>query len=183
MIPMISILEQRSFVRSREMEMRLGEDEDNNSAGRKVFWLCVQCGEVSQSKPVCGHDPQFIRVVKGETPEDEDRADQLAKCDACGYTAAGRDPVREVVHGTDGPHAVIATTLYRVLPEGRKRFLPLPMDVRRQHSLPGTSKLHIETFSVETSSLKLHRVWIHSRRKRAYPYGKWRQSYETFSKR
>lgn len=99
------------------------EDEDNNSAGRKLFWLCVQCGEVSQSKPVCGHDSQFIRVVKGEAPEDEDRADQLAKCDACGYTAAGRDPVREVVHGTDGPHAVIATTLYRVLPEGRKKIL------------------------------------------------------------
>ena len=100
-----------------------GEDEDNNSAGRKVFLLCVRCGEASQSKPTCGHDPQFIRVVKGKNPKDEDRADQLAKCDACGYTAAGRDPVREVVHGTDGPHAVIATTLYRVLPEGRKKVL------------------------------------------------------------
>ncbi len=100
-----------------------GEDEDNNFARREAFWLCVRCGEVSQSNPACGHSPQFIRVVIGETPKDEDRADQLAKCDACGYTAAGRDPVREVVHGTDGPHAVIATTLYRVLPEGRKKVL------------------------------------------------------------
>ncbi|MEG3066460.1 hypothetical protein [Acetomicrobium sp.] len=91
-----------------------GEDEDNNSAGRKLFLLCVRCGEASQSKSTCGGmTPQFIHVVKGKNPKDEDRADQLAKCDACGYTAAGRDPVREVVHGTDGPHAVIATVLYR----------------------------------------------------------------------
>ena len=58
--------------------MRPGKIEDNNSAGRKVFLLCVRCGEASQSNPACGHDPQFIRVVIGETPKDEDRADQLA---------------------------------------------------------------------------------------------------------
>lgn len=98
------------------------EDENENSANKAILYLCVQCGEARQSKPACGHD-NFIRVVKEDPPQDEDRADQLARCGACGYTAAGRDPVREVVHGTDGPHAVIATTLYRALPEKRKKVL------------------------------------------------------------
>src|SRR5581483_648527 len=44
-------------------------------------------------------------------------------CGNCDYTAAGRDPVREVIHGTDGPHVVIATTLYQHLPEERKKML------------------------------------------------------------
>ncbi len=99
-----------------------GEDENENPVNKAMLYLCVQCGEARRAKPTCGHE-HFIRVVKEEPPRDEDRADQLAKCGACGYTAAGRDPVREVVHGTDGPHAVIATTLYRALPEERKKVL------------------------------------------------------------
>ncbi|NQT84567.1 DUF1998 domain-containing protein [bacterium] len=47
----------------------------------------------------------------------------MARCGVCGYNAAGRDPVREVIHGTDGPHAVVATTLYQKLPEKRKKVL------------------------------------------------------------
>ena len=31
--------------------------------------------------------------------------------------------VREIIHGTDGPHAVIATTLFRNLPERRRKIL------------------------------------------------------------
>lgn len=99
-----------------------GDDEDGGTRSRQVSYLCVQCGEARQSKPTCGHS-NFIRVVKEDVPEDEDRADQLAKCGACGYSAAGRDPVREVVHGTDGPHAVIATTLYQSLPKERRKVL------------------------------------------------------------
>ncbi|MDI6848758.1 MAG: DEAD/DEAH box helicase [Candidatus Saccharicenans sp.] len=99
------------------------DDESGNSRGKPVFYLCVQCGEARKlSKPTCRHS-NFIRVVKEDAPEDEDRADQLAKCGACGYSASGRDPVREVVHGTDGPHAVIATTLYQSLPEKRRKVL------------------------------------------------------------
>lgn len=99
------------------------KDENEGSTSREIFYLCVQCGKAARhSKPRCGHS-HFIRVVKEKTSTDEDKADQLAKCGACGYTAAGRDPVREVVHGTDGPHAVIATTLYKALPEDRKKVL------------------------------------------------------------
>jgi len=115
-----------TFLRPLESE----EDEassDEDSGGTKArsrFYLCTQCGEAGPNKPKCGHDSKsFIRVVKEESPNDEDRADQLQQCGACGYTAAGRDPVREVVYGADGPHAVIATTLYRSLPDGRKKVL------------------------------------------------------------
>lgn len=98
------------------------DDEDEGGKAEEIFHLCVRCGEMRKGNPQCGHD-NFIRVVKEESPEDEDKADQIAECGACGYKAAGRDPVREVVHGTDGPHAVIATTLYQNLPENRKKVL------------------------------------------------------------
>jgi hypothetical protein len=99
------------------------EEEDNGETNsRQVYQLCVQCGEVHPGKLPCGHD-HSIRVVKEESSPDEDRADQIARCSACGYNAAGRDPVREVVHGTDGPHAVIATTLFQILPEKQKKIL------------------------------------------------------------
>ncbi|BCW94145.1 MAG: DEAD/DEAH box helicase [Thermoanaerobaculum sp.] len=112
-----------TFLRPIESDEEASEDDENGGAQRRaVFYLCVQCGEAQRSKPTCGHD-HFIRVIKEDAPEDEDRADQLAKCGACGYSAAGRDPAREVVHGTDGPHAVIATTLYQSLPESRRKVL------------------------------------------------------------
>jgi len=98
------------------------EGESDEASNRQVFQLCVRCGEMRRDRPQCGHD-NLIRVVKEGSPPDEDRADQMAKCGACGYNAAGRDPVREVVHGTDGPHAVIATTFYQALPEKRKKVL------------------------------------------------------------
>lgn len=98
------------------------EEESSEGRGKQVFQLCVQCGEMGRGKLKCGHD-NSIRVVKEDSPQDEDRADQMAKCGACGYSAAGRDPVREVVHGTDGPHAVIATTLYQRLPQERRKVL------------------------------------------------------------
>lgn len=44
-------------------------------------------------------------------------------CAGCGYGTGGRDPVREVVYGADGPHAVIATTLFQMLPKERRKVL------------------------------------------------------------
>jgi len=104
-----------------------GQDEDEEEEGdddinKQVFQLCVRCGEMGRNKPKCGHD-NVIQVIKEKPQKDEDKADQMVKCGACGYSAAGRDPVREVAHGTAGPHAVIATTLYQNLPEGRKKVL------------------------------------------------------------
>ncbi len=99
-----------------------GEDETSGAMNKSVFQLCVQCGEMWRDNPNCSHN-NSIHVVKEEPPKDEDRADQMAKCGACGYNAAGHDPVREVIHGTDGPHAVIATTLYQKLPKDRRKVL------------------------------------------------------------
>jgi superfamily II DNA/RNA helicase len=98
------------------------EDENNNKSNKQVFDLCVECGEVGHGKPKCGHE-KSIRVMKEDSPENEDRADQMKKCGSCEYNAAGRDPVREVVHGADGPHAVIATTLHQQLPKERNKVL------------------------------------------------------------
>jgi len=112
-----------TFFRPIENIGEVDEKEESGDTNHKqVFQLCVQCGEMGKGKPKCGHNNP-IQVVRGESPKDEDRADQMAKCGFCGYNAAGRDPVREVVHGTDGPNAVIATTLYQRLPEKRKKVL------------------------------------------------------------
>jgi hypothetical protein len=112
-----------TFFRPIENDGDEGEEDESSEVGdTQVFQLCVRCGEMGRGKPKCGHE-DLIRVVKENPPVDEDKADQMAKCGACGYSAAGRDPVREVVHGTDGPNAVIATTLYQNLPEKRKKVL------------------------------------------------------------
>jgi len=89
----------------------------------KSFYLCVQCGAMSAMKKnhdrlSCAHD-NFIVLEEQEGAGE--REDQIPRCSACGYQAP--DPVREVVHGADGPHVVIATTLYQALPAQRKKIL------------------------------------------------------------
>jgi len=106
------------------------EDETVNIRSKSEYQLCIQCGAISRGTTKCGHN-NSIRVIKEESPTDEDRADQIARCGACEYHASGHDPVREVIHGTDGPHAVIATTLYQLLPENRKKILAFA-DSRQQ---------------------------------------------------
>ena len=54
----------------------------------------------------------------------KERADQLKQCETCGYQRGGiGDPVQEIVHGSDGPNAVIATALHELLPEKRRKVL------------------------------------------------------------
>jgi len=106
------------------------EDESDNNHSKDEYQLCVQCGAIGRGKTKCGHDNSIL-VIKEDTPTEDDRADQIARCGACGYNAAGHDPVREVVHGTDGPHAVIATTLFQNLPDNRKKILAFA-DSRQQ---------------------------------------------------
>lgn len=98
------------------------ESDDEDADQGRLRHLCIQCGAIDRHGLSCGHEGA-IRVVRGEAPKDEDRADQMARCGACGYNAAGRDPVREIVHGTDGPNAVIATTLHQKLPADRNKVL------------------------------------------------------------
>ena len=58
----------------------------------------------------CGHK-SFILVEQQEGTEE--KVDQIPRCSFCNYSAP--DPVREIIHGTDGPHVVIVTSLYQQL--------------------------------------------------------------------
>ena len=84
-------------------------------------FLCRCCGTLSNSSPTCDCGAT-ITVTKCES--DERNADQIKECNACGYQRGGvRDPVQEIVHGSDGPNTVIVTALHELLPENRRRIL------------------------------------------------------------
>ena len=87
--------------------------------------LCRQCSKIwesddpSDSPCQCGAS---IRVKLCDT--DKNNPDQITECENCRYTrGAYKDPVREIVHGADGPNAVIATTLHQLLPDERRKVL------------------------------------------------------------
>jgi len=112
-----------TFFRPIEENVAEIDEEEDSAAEKKIFRLCINCGAVvqvnqKQRELACGHTNSIL-VEKQE--DSEEREDQVPRCSACGYRAP--DPVREVVHGTDGPHAVIATTLYQKLPRERKKVL------------------------------------------------------------
>ena len=83
--------------------------------------LCRRCGALSAAETACECDAD-VRVMRCEAhPE---RADQLRECAMCGYQRGSLgDPVQEIVHGSDGPNAVIATALHEVLPPERRKIL------------------------------------------------------------
>lgn len=96
-----------------------GDDDDGDSECER-FSLCVRCGEIRrQGSPLtCGHGQSIVVEMQEAAQE---REDQIPKCSACRYQAP--DPVREVVHGTDGPHAVVTTNLYHNMPPDRRKIL------------------------------------------------------------
>src|SRR5216683_285555 len=111
-----------SFFRPVEKEDTPNEEDDARAPQRRSK-LCLTCGAVSPERtspnePACSHG-RSIEVVEEDVREGQQ--DQMRGCSACGYQ--GPDPVREVVHGTDGPNAVVATTLHRSLPPDRRKVL------------------------------------------------------------
>ncbi|MBI4178127.1 DEAD/DEAH box helicase [bacterium] len=99
------------------------DGEENGNEARNRSRLCAVCGAISRpserpADPACGHD-SVIDVV--EEPLREAAEDQVRTCGACGYR--GPDPIREIVHGNDGPNAVVATALHRSLPKDRRKIL------------------------------------------------------------
>lgn len=83
--------------------------------------LCRCCGNISHGSPECECDAS-IPVRKCEVHKNH--GDQLKECAACGYQrGAIGDPVREIVHGSDGPNVVIATALHGLLPKDRRKIL------------------------------------------------------------
>ena len=107
------------------------EDENAEVMNEQLSYLCVQCGLMEDTNPSCLHN-NSVRVQRQDPPADEDRSGQMGRCGHCGYTAGGRDPVRELIHGTDGPHAVVATTLHRELSTDRKKKVLAFADGRQE---------------------------------------------------
>ena len=102
------------------VENEPAEEEDADDHEAQTYRLCVRCAErfvVHQDRTRCGDGAEIFLQQQSRAKE---REDQVPRCAVCGYH---RDPVREVMHGTDGPHAVIATTLYQELAEDRKKVL------------------------------------------------------------
>ncbi len=84
--------------------------------------LCRRCGALSTSTPGCDCHGAATRVKKCDSHKDN--PDQLKQCEVCGYRRSGvGDPVQEIVHGSDGPNAVIATALHELLPADRRKVL------------------------------------------------------------
>jgi len=93
--------------------------------------LCLRCGAFSRGNHVpCGH-PDVIRVLEHTNPDSNAESRSVPKCGSCGYTGGSRDPVTELVHGADGPHSVIVTTLCRELARPRRKVLAFA-DGRRE---------------------------------------------------
>lgn len=94
------------------------DEEENSNDYRQLYRLCTICGHIELLEPrmvgevmsmsPCGH-ASFIYLEEQESSEE--KTDQIPKCSLCQYK--GQDPVREITHGTDGPHVVIATGLYK----------------------------------------------------------------------
>lgn len=81
--------------------------------------LCRRCGVIARGRLSCGCEAP-IHVQRCENRSEQ--PDQLKECARCGYRRGGvGDPVQEIVHGADGPGAVLATAVHSLLaPEARK---------------------------------------------------------------
>ena len=112
-----------TFFRPLEEDVAEIDAEEDNGAKKKIFRLCIKCGAMvqvdqKQGELTCRHTKS---ILVEEQEGAKEREDQVPRCSVCGYRAP--DPVREVIHGTDGPHAVIATTLFQRLPPKRRQVL------------------------------------------------------------
>ncbi len=100
------------------VEYYLPLESDNHDASHI---LCRRCGNLSASTLTCGCNAA-ISVKKCDSHDDH--PDQLRRCESCEYRRGGiGDPVQEIVHGSDGPNAVIATALHELLPENERKVL------------------------------------------------------------
>ena len=83
--------------------------------------LCRRCGALGRGDAGCGCG-SAIRVEKCDNRPKH--PDQLKECARCGYTRGGvGDPVQEIVHGADGPNAVLATAVHGLLPSEARKIL------------------------------------------------------------
>ena len=93
----------------------IGEYERN----RSQLALCRTCGQIGSSLS-CECIPSGKILIEKCQSHDE-YGDRLKSCPSCGYR--GVDPVHEIVHGSDGPNAVISTVIHQSLPPERQKIL------------------------------------------------------------
>ena len=86
--------------------------------------LCRRCAEISDKNGFGLGCECNTPISVRECDSDKNNPDQIDECANCGYRRGGyKDPVQEIVHGADGPNAVIATALHQLQPEGRRKIL------------------------------------------------------------
>ena len=91
------------------------------SGDEATHTLCRRCAALSSTGTACDCDAD-VQVMRCEVHQE--RPDQLRECAVCGYQRGSLgDPVQEIVHGSDGPNAVIATALHELLPPERRKVL------------------------------------------------------------
>lgn len=113
----------------RPFDISLVEQNDEEEFNRSnLYQLCLTCATISRHPAplACNH---ATSIIVEQQEASRNHPDQISKCGACGYQAA--DPVREIIHGSDGPNAVIATSLVQNLPEHKKKVLAFA-DSRQQ---------------------------------------------------
>lgn len=113
----------------RPVDILFVEQNDEEELNRNnLYQLCLTCAAISRHPtPLACNHTTIILIEQQEASKKH--PDQISKCVACGYQAA--DPVREIVHGSDGPNAVIATALVQNLPVEKKKVLAFA-DSRQQ---------------------------------------------------
>ena len=83
--------------------------------------LCRKCGKISPADLDCQCE---AAIPVKECTSSPNNPDQIKRCETCGYSRGGiGDPVQEIVHGTDGPNAVIVTALHELLPSTSRKIL------------------------------------------------------------
>ncbi|MDA8040823.1 MAG: DEAD/DEAH box helicase [Pirellulales bacterium] len=94
-------------------------DDDEDATCR----LCRRCGKVSdRDAEQCGKCRSVSMIAARYCDPDDKHRDRIRKCEVCNYGRGGiGDPVQEIVHGSDGPNAVIATTLHGLFPTKERR--------------------------------------------------------------
>ena len=84
--------------------------------------LCRHCSSLSSDTDLSCECGASIRVKRCQPHREH--VDRIKECEICGYRRGGiGDPVQEIVHGSDGPNAVIATTLHELLPPTTRKVL------------------------------------------------------------
>jgi len=97
----------------------LDEDElltDSNDEVSDIRVLCLECAEIDEKQPKCGHDSSSMRRVRISKPKDSGLP--LRTCVNCSARTTGQ-MVGRVQTGQDAPGAVIAAATYQQLPSSK----------------------------------------------------------------